>query len=167
MVTNRALENVYSRPQGVPLTSRVCGKTLQCDIALSAEAMASDASILAGADALSGTADDYTGMLKTAVFSKLWGCQGPYFVNCCSPDAVQENYDRKRVSICSAVNVGDSAPQRTDVLPLVKVVCIPTRPDRRGANWPRVAGGVRMEMVVPEWPAQPWYAPTKGHESVW
>ena len=70
------------------LTLRVWGKTLQCDTALSAQSMASDASIFAGADALSRTEDDYTGMLKTAVFRKLWGCKGPYFVNCCSPDAV-------------------------------------------------------------------------------
>ena len=69
-------------------TLRVCGETLQCDIALSAQYMASDASILAGADALSRTEDDYTDMLKTAVVRKLWGCQGPYSVNCCSPDAV-------------------------------------------------------------------------------
>ena len=67
---------------------RVCGVTLQFHIALSAQYMASDGSIVAGADVLSRTEDDYTGMLKTAVFRKLWGCEGPYFVNCCSPDAV-------------------------------------------------------------------------------
>ena len=39
------------------ITWRVCGETLQCDIALSAQYMASDASILAGAGALSITED--------------------------------------------------------------------------------------------------------------
>ena len=70
------------------ITWRVCGETLQCDIALSAQYMASDASILTAADALSRTEDDDTGLLKTAVFRKLWGCKGSYFFNCCSSDAV-------------------------------------------------------------------------------
>jgi hypothetical protein len=142
------------------LALRLCSVSLKWGVAISTQYLAGDGIIVAGADGLSRLEDDYNCTLKLGVFKALWDWKGPFDVDCCcSPQAIMCNPYTARELDCVSPFLKES---------LHRSVLTFVHPGRLYAFPPAPIIGpliahiqkevLKMVIVVPEWPTQPWYA---------
>lgn len=147
---------------------RLWSVCMRWDVALSTQYLCGDGIIISGADGLSRDSDAYNCMLSENAFARLWEWKGPFEVDCCaSPGAIQASPDEGLLLDFVSPYGGDAIA--ADALTFVD--------HRRLYAFPpalligRFIAHVRREglkivIVVPEWPTQFWWSALYGQPSL-
>jgi hypothetical protein len=138
---------------------RLWAQCMRYDVALSTQWLSGEGIIKSGADGLSRGEDVYDCRLTRAAFQELWETWGPFEVDCCAaPGAVQREPDTGRL-LQFVSPYGDGAIW-ADVMTLQhggRLYAFPPLPIIGGLVEHVRREGLRMVMVLPEWPTRPWW----------
>ena len=149
------------------LALRLCAVSLKYDIALSTQYLGRI--FVAGADGLSSMDDDYSCVLKASMFRKLWVWTGSFDVDCCcSPEALQPNPHMDiELPMVSPLMKGALHRNVLTFRHVGRLYAFPPAPIIAALVAHVRREKLRMVMVVPEWPTQPWYTAAMACKTLW
>jgi hypothetical protein len=142
------------------LAIRLWRVALKWDVDVSTQYLAGDGIILAGADGLSRGEDHFNCVLNKQVFRRLWSWKGPFDVDCCASEGAVQQHPISGVSL-PCVSPFLSCAVHRNVLTFVhtgRLYAFPPAPLIARLVAHVVNHGLRMVMVVPDWPTSSWYS---------
>ena len=147
---------------------RLWASCIRHDVAVSTQWLSGEGIITSGADGLSRGEDAYDCRLTRAAFEELWEAWGPFEVDCCAtPDAVQRHpRTGERLEFVSPYGDGAIWADARTLKHAGRLYAFPPLPLIGELLAHVVAEGLRMVIVVPEWPMRPWWPVVAGQPSM-